>query len=144
MEFRTRRFCWLGSRIFILRITMISSRRRGKKKKSKKQPSSHSALKSPKNVRKYSWKKIQIRNCELKIEWVDGVYVISHLLIVMNCSIFFKKCFKILISLGVNIVDVVKKLEMRNFYTFKRLSNTVTTKSPWHISIDNNLFAIAD
>ena len=30
MEFRTRRFCWLGSRIFILRITMISSRRRGK------------------------------------------------------------------------------------------------------------------
>ena len=30
MEFRTRRFCCLGLRIFILRITMISSRRRGK------------------------------------------------------------------------------------------------------------------
>ena len=26
-----------------------------------------------------------------------------------------------------NIINVVKNLEMRNFYTFKRLSNTVTS-----------------
>ena len=61
---------------------MISSRRRGKKKNPKKQPSSHSALKSPKNVGKISNKK------ELKPEWLDGVYALSSLMIVVNCSFF--------------------------------------------------------